>query len=100
MNTPLVVVYDVSEDERRERVTRSLRPVADRFQQSGWYVPAGTGLTAGRVGVGIAGLLGRGDRLGVWQPCPSCWRTVRWLPDGAWRPAPTLTGRGGWVIHG
>lgn|GEM_PF-2319794 len=98
MNTPLIVVYDVLDDERRELVRRSLGPVADRFQQSGWYLPASAELTVGRVGAGLAGLLGPADRLGVWQPCPSCWRSVRWLPAGAWHPAPALPGRRGWLI--
>ncbi|MDT3440467.1 CRISPR-associated endonuclease Cas2 [Pseudofrankia sp. BMG5.37] len=98
MNTPIIVVYDVADDERRELVRRSLRPVADRFQQSGWYLPADRGLTAVRVGAGLAGLLSPADRLGVWQPCPACWRAVRWLPAGVWRPAPALPGPGGWLI--
>jgi CRISPR/Cas system-associated endoribonuclease Cas2 len=99
VNTPLIVVYDVVDDDRRELVRQSLRPVADRFQQSGWHLPADVGLTVERVDAGLAGLLGPADRLGVWQPCPSCWRNTRWLPDGTWRPAPTLDGRGGWIIH-
>ena len=98
MNTPVIVVYDVADDHRRDLIRRSLRPVADRFQQSGWYLPADAGLTVERVGAGLAALLSPADRLGVWQPCPACWRTVRWLPPGAWHPATSLAARGGWLI--
>jgi CRISPR/Cas system-associated endoribonuclease Cas2 len=86
MRTPVIVVYDVCDDDRRDRLRRALRPVADRFQQSGWYLPADVGLTAGRVVTALDGLLGPGDRLGAYQPCPRCARAAQWLPGGGWRP--------------
>ncbi|WP_261553708.1 CRISPR-associated endonuclease Cas2 [Frankia tisae] len=98
MNTPLVVVYDITEDARRDQVRAALRPFADRFQQSGWYLPAGSGLTANSVHTGLRGMLAEGDRLGVWQLCPECWRSARWLPEHAWRPAQALPGNAGYLL--
>lgn len=94
---PVVVVYDVADDRRRAHVRDALAPVADRFQQSGWLVPAHAGLSAPRVVAGLEALLRRGDRLRAYEPCVGCRRTALWLPDGGRRMQAAERSTSGWV---
>jgi hypothetical protein len=82
----VIVIYDIFDDDRRAAVRTGLRPVADRFQQSGWFLPPDVGITAPRVIDALGTLLAPGDRLGAYEPCPRCLRHALWLPEGAWRP--------------
>ncbi|WP_131787810.1 hypothetical protein [Protofrankia symbiont of Coriaria ruscifolia] len=93
MKGPVIVVYDIADERRRELVRAALRPFADRFQQSGWYVPSVAGFTAARVTAGLSGLTLPGDRVAAYQPCQRCAPDMRWLPDdGAWQPSDTPAG--------
>lgn len=87
-----MVLYDIVDDDRRERVRRVLGGKADRFQQSGWLVPGYAGLTADEVFAAVTGQAGRGDRIRVYSPCAACARAVRWLPAG--QPFTLISGYG------
>lgn len=78
---PLLVVYDVSDDVRRARVTDALSLVARHVQQSAWTLPAGTTLGLHPLVQGLGSLLAREDRVWAYQPCSSC------LLRSLWRPA-------------
>lgn len=92
---PVVVVYDIGDDARRARVRAVLGPIADRFQYSGWLVPATPGLSAGRVAAMLDAVIGRGDRVRVLGPCPACRRRARWLPAGQ---SFSLEQAAGWAV--
>jgi hypothetical protein len=62
---------------RRASVCAALAPLADRFQQSGWLVPAAVGLSIGRNDAGIGALLGPEDRLWMVAPCARSSRAAR-----------------------
>ncbi|KLL10793.1 MULTISPECIES: CRISPR-associated endonuclease Cas2 [Protofrankia] len=92
MKGPVVVLYDIADEERRALVRTALRPFADRFQQSGWYIPPVAGFTATRVTAGLSSLILPSDRVAAYQPCPRCAQDMRWLPTDAWRPSDTPAG--------
>ncbi|WP_239331886.1 hypothetical protein [Frankia sp. CiP3] len=87
MKGPVIVVYDIADDHQRALARAALRPFADRFQQSGWYIPFVAGFTAARVTAGLSGLALPGDRIAAYQPCRGCASDMRWLPSSGWRPA-------------
>lgn len=80
MRRPVVAIYDVVDDQRRERVRAALRPIADHAQQSVWVVGPIPGLTVDRLAEGLRGLLGGGDRLRLYELCAACQRRARWEP--------------------
>jgi CRISPR/Cas system-associated endoribonuclease Cas2 len=91
----VVVVYDIGNDQRRAHIRAALEPVADRFQQSGWLVPAFMGLTAHDIGHQLGTLAQGGDRIRAYAPCPACVRLARWLPV---RQPHSLVTVHGWVV--
>ncbi|MCO1575120.1 CRISPR-associated endonuclease Cas2 [Crossiella sp. SN42] len=95
MRAPVVVVYDILDDRRRARVRAVLDPIAVRFQQSGWLLPAGTGETVRSLTRRLTEVTAPADRVRLHAPCPGCVAAARWLPTGSvWtlRPFP------GWVV--
>jgi len=77
VSRPIVVVYDVTDDERRALVRNVLRPVALRLQQSTWMIAPQPGLTAAGALSGLSLLLTGDDRLQAVQPCAGCRRHLR-----------------------
>jgi hypothetical protein len=81
---PILVCYDVFDDERRARLRAALTDIADRFQQSGWLVPPGPGPNPDRLATTLGDLLLPADRLLLHSPCRTCARTARsWPPNTA-----------------
>lgn len=95
MRRPVVVVYDIGDDARRARIRALLGPIADRFQYSGWLVPAAEGISAHRVAAVLGNVTGRGDRVRIYGPCARCLRQARWLPAGQPHSLETANG---WVV--
>lgn len=77
----MVTIYDVSDDQRRERLRGALRPIADHAQQSVWVVGPMPGLTVDRLARGLVGLLAPPDRLRLYELCAGCQRRARWQPE-------------------
>ncbi|WP_424187669.1 CRISPR-associated endonuclease Cas2 [Actinokineospora sp. G85] len=82
MSGPVVVVYDILDDHRRARVRSVLDPLAIRFQQSGWLVPAGSRTTPRALAERLTAITTRVDRVRLLAPCPRCAAQSRWWPGG------------------
>lgn len=91
----MVVVYDIGNDARRARVRSILDPIADRFQQSGWLIPATAGVSARAIMAQLDLVATPGDRIRAHAPCLACARLARWLPQ---RQPHTLRTVSGWVV--
>jgi CRISPR/Cas system-associated endoribonuclease Cas2 len=99
VSDPILVVYDITRDGRRDRIRHVLADAAVRIQQSAWLVPGltrstGPATTAQRLMAALIAQAGSGDRINAYAPCPTCARQARWLPPG--QPF-TLTRTSSWV---
>jgi CRISPR-associated endonuclease Cas2 len=95
VNRPILVLYDIVDDARRNRIRAVLGDLGDRIQQSGWLIAAGGNVAADSLVAVLAGFAGTGDRIRVYSPCPSCTRDARWLPVGQPFTVATVPG---WVV--
>jgi CRISPR/Cas system-associated endoribonuclease Cas2 len=79
---PLLVVYDVFNDHRRDHLRTLLTPLADRIQQSAWIIPAHCAVDPDHLAAALTPATGPADRVGIHAPCPQCVIDSRWLPAG------------------
>ncbi len=96
MMRPVLVVYDIFDDQRRDRVRVLLAPLADRIQQSGWLIPAHCQVDPNHLADGLATTLTHTDRLRAYAPCADCVTHARWLP--AHQPH-RLHARQTWIVE-
>ena len=85
MSHPILVVYDVGDDDRRQALRAELSLSGQRVQQSTWLLAPGRSDNPARVVARTNPLLDPGDRLRALQPCASCVERLRWWPR---RPHP------------
>ena len=87
MRRPLIVMFDVSSDGRRNQVRDALRPLGSWYQRSVWVLAPTSTITVGYLAQGLDSLLKPADRLIVLEPCPACLRGALWVPavDPPWR---------------
>lgn len=77
--SPVIVLYDVSDDERRDALRALFHLSGQRFQQSAWMLAPGE-TTPDRVVRGASTLLEPGDRLRAVRPCGACLARLCWWP--------------------
>jgi CRISPR-associated endonuclease Cas2 len=94
MMRPILIVYDIFDDHRRERIRALLTPLADRIQQSSWLIPAHCHVNPHHLANGLEPALAPPDRLRIYAPCAHCVTAARWLPTG--QPH-TLHARSTWI---
>lgn len=70
--SPVIVLYDVSDDERRDALRALFRLSGRRVQQSAWMLAPGE-TTPERIVRGASTLLQPGDRLRAIRPCGPAW---------------------------
>lgn len=81
MTRPLLVVYDITDDRRRQRLRARLAPMAVWIQRSAWVVPPAPGLSARWLLAMLRPLTRSGDRLRIYEVCPACLARARCLPE-------------------
>jgi CRISPR-associated endonuclease Cas2 len=80
MRHPVLIIYDIFNDHRRDHLRVLLAPLADKLQQSAWLIPAHCQVDPARLADGLSAAISPADRLRIYAPCADCVIQARWLP--------------------
>ena len=81
MRRPVLVVFDVAADGRRNQVRGAIQRLGWAYQRSGWILRPSPTVTVDFVFEGLATLTTQTDRLLVVEPCVDCLRQSFWVPE-------------------